>query len=205
MRSMTRLIGHWIHTVKNDPSLGLMAVVTIGLCGILSHRLIMAYSPPPTPIVESPGFKLPASSESSMSGTSPIESALPADFETKLRTLNVPSDWFSATVTDLAGDAIGPADSRWKDRATLLLNALEALPPEARQDIGTYRRANLDTWLMTAQPTQKLETISKQVEDATDVEFFKAFPDRKGTALNPRNLGQVWYAIARTEIAKLKR
>ena len=207
IRLLTSLIAHWIHTVKNDPSLGLMAVITIGLCGILGHRLIATHfpTPRPTPIVESSGFKLPASNESPTSGTSPIEATLSADFENKLRTLNIPSDWFSATVTDLAGDAIGPADSRWKDRATLLLNALEALPPEARQDIGTYRRANLDTWLRNAQPTQKLEMISKQVEDATDVEFFKAFPDRKGTALNPRNLGQVWYAIARTETAKLKR
>ena len=205
-RSLIRLITHWIRAVKNDPSLGLMAVVTIGLCGILGHRLISAQFPASSqPSIESSGFKLPTSNNASTADISPTEAALPADFETKLRSLNVPSDWFSATVTELTGDAIAPQDSRWQDRATLLLKTIEALPPESRQDIGTYRRANLDTWLASAQPTKKLEALSKQVEDATDAEFFKAFPDRKGTALNPRNLGQVWYAIARTETTKLKR
>ena len=204
-RSLIRLITHWIRAVKHDPSLGLMAVVTIGLCGILGHRLISAQFPASSPPPESSGFKLPASNNASTADHSPTEAALPADFETKLRSLNVPLDWFSATVTELTGDAIAPQDSRWQDRATQLLRTIEALPPESRQDIGTYRRANLDTWLASAQPTKKLETLSKQVEDATDAEFFKAFPDRKGTALNPRNLGQVWYAIARTESTKLKR
>ena len=181
-----------------------MAVVAIGLCGILGHRLISAQfttQPPPEPS----GFKLPASNESPSNESIPSEAALPADFETKLRSLNVSSDWFSATVAELAGKAaIAPQDPPWQDRATALLKTLETLPPDARRDIGTYRRANLDTWLMAAQPTKKLEALSKQVEDATDAEFFKAFPDRKGTALNPRNLGQVWYAIARTEAGKLK-
>ncbi len=206
-RSVTQLIAHWIRAVKTDPSLGAMAMVTIGLCGILGHRLISAQFPasPPPPPVESSGFKLPTSKESPSADFAPTEAALPAEFETKLRSLNVPSDWFSATVSELSGDAIAPQDPRWQDRATLLLKTVDALPPESRRDIGTYRRANLDTWLSAAQPTKKLETLSKQIEDATDAEFFRAFPDRKGTALNPRNLGQVWYAIARTETAKLKR
>ena len=206
IRSLTRLTAHWIRTFKNDPVLGIMAVVAIGLCGILGHRLISAQFPtPPLPPAESSGFKLPTSKESPNAEFAPTEAALPAEFETKLRSLSVSSDWFSATVTELTTDAIAPQDPRWQDRATLLLKTLETLSPESRRDIGTYRRANLDTWLTAVQPTQKLETLSKQVEDATDAEFFKAFPDRKGTALNPRNLGQVWYAIARTETAKLKR
>ena len=220
-RSLAQLTAHWIHTTKNDPALGLMAVVAIGLCGILGHRLISAQFPTP-PLsslkssLNSSGFKLPASKESSRAEFSPTEAALPANFETQLRSLNVSSDWFLATVTELTTpteltttvltpDAIALQDPRWQDRATLLLKTVEALPPESRRDIGTYRRANLDTWLRAAQPTQPLETLSQQVEDATDAEFFKVFPDRKGTALNPRNLGQVWYAIARTETAKLKR
>ena len=182
-----------------------MAVVAIGLCGILGHRLISAQFPTPPPPAESSGFKLPTSKESPNAEFAPTEAALPAEFETKLRSLSVSLDWFSATVTELTTDAIAPQDPRWQDRATLLLKTLETLSPESRRYIGNYRRANLDTWLTAAQPTQKLETLSKQIEDATDAEFFKAFPDRKGTALNPRNLGQVWYAIARTETAKLKR
>ena len=205
-RSLARLTAHWIRTLKNDPALGVMAVVAIGLCSILGHRLISAQFPtPPLPPAEPSGFKLPASKESPTSEFAPTEATLSVELETKLRSLNVSSDWFSATVTELTGDAIAPQDSRWQGRATLLVKTLETLPPEFRRDIGTYRRANLDTWLSAGQPTKKLEALSKQVEDATDAEFFKAFPDRKGTALNPRNLGQVWYAIARTETTKLKR
>ncbi len=201
------LIQHWKHHCQTDPTLGLLALITIGLCGLLSYRLIFTRVSSPSilpSIATSPGFSLP----NSLPSESPLpNTALPPDIETQLRSLNLSSDWFSATVTELNGDPIGTSNNqRWIDRANQLIKTLETLSPETRRELGTYRRANLDAWLTTLQtPTQKLDIITKQIEDATDAEFFKAFPDRKGTALNPRNLGQVWYAIARAEIAKLKR
>jgi serine/threonine protein kinase, bacterial len=37
-----------------------------------------------------------------------------------------------------------------------------------------------------------------------DTNFGMTFPDRRGQPLNPRGFGQVWYAIARDQIAALR-
>ncbi len=195
----------WIQKIQADPTLILMGFIAIGLCGTLGYRLISARFPTPaptipSPIPESPGFNLPPANPPSLDTIA--TSALSPEIETKLRSLNVSPEWFSATIAELSGDE--------RDRSNALIKTLEALNPDIRAELGTYRRTNFDAWLTTVQspgqsPGKTNDALTKQIEDATDAEFFKAFPDRKGIALNPRNLGQVWYAIARSEIAKVKR
>ena len=103
----------------------------------------------------------------------------------------------------LKNESMATDDSRWKDAAGNLIKVLEPMAPEVRQGLGNYRRSDFDSWL-SAKNIQSKPNVLKQIETQTDQQFFEKFPNIKGQSLNPRQLGQVWYAIAREVIKNQK-
>lgn len=80
--------------------------------------------------------------------------------------------------------------------AETLLDRLATLSQETRNGMGTYRRSSYDAWLST-----KTTTVSRRsLEVLADAQFVSWFPKQQGKTLNPRILGQIWYAIARDQI-----
>jgi serine/threonine protein kinase, bacterial len=191
-----------VPTLKQDPMLWGMGLLIFGLAGLLGYRMLLARSVNPTSVAtdSTPAFPLAKTSTdpSSIEGT--IVPELPQDLKTQLQRLQVQETWFASTIDEMLGQSgVLPEDDRWKSNSKQLTQALEKLTPEARQNIGSYRRADFDNWLtQSAAKSGPAKPIStKQIEAQTDEQFFALMPDRKGKALNPRQLGQVWYAIAR--------
>ncbi len=195
-------------SLRQDPLLWGMALVIFGLAGLLGYRMLMAQASNqrPTTTESIAAFPLPNTVPSNADlanpdNTSPNPSAppLPEALKTQLRSLQVSENWFAMSLDEMLGQSgISPEDDRWKATSKSLIEALEKLTPEARQTIGSYRRADFDQWLTQASAKSPTKPISsKQVEAQTDEQFFALLPDRKGKALNPRQLGQIWYAIAR--------
>jgi serine/threonine protein kinase, bacterial len=195
-------------SLRQDPLLWGMALVVFGLSGLLGYRILMAQTrnpaaseslPQPSatgptafPLTNSPDPNL---ANPDLTSTPPI---LSDELKTQLRSLQVPENWFTATVDEMLGQSnVAPDDDRWKSSSKTLIQALEKLPPESRQNIGSYRRADFDQWLSQAtSKSNAAKPTSKQIEDQSDAKFFELLPDRKGKSQNPRQLGQLWYAIA---------
>ncbi len=195
-------------SLRQDPLLWGMGLVIFGLAGLLGYRMLTAQASNqrPTTTESIAAFPLPNTVPSNTDlanpdNTNPNPSAppLPEALKTQLRSLQVSENWFATSLDELLGQSgISPEDDRWKASSKTLIEALEKLTPEARQTIGSYRRTDFDQWLTQANAKSPTKPISsKQIEAQTDEQFFALLPDRKGKALNPRQLGQVWYAIAR--------
>ncbi len=195
-------------SVRQDPLLWGMGLVIFGLAGLLGYRMLMAQASNqrPTTAESIAAFPLPNTlpSDSNLANPdattiNPSPSPLPEALKTQLRSLQVSDNWFAMSLDEMLGQSgVSPEDDRWKTASQTLIQALEKLTPEARQNIGSYRRADFDQWLTQATTKSPTKPISsKQIEAQTDEQFFALLPDRKGKALNPRQLGQVWYAIAR--------
>jgi hypothetical protein len=195
-------------SIKQDPVLWILCWVIVGLMGLFGYRMIRASQPNSSDTTGTSPFGTatiaPNSNSSHSSNSLPNLSTeiaadptvnLPTDIKTQLQQLQVPEHWFALTIDELLGQSgISPEDSRWKDNAKNLIQALEKLNLESRQGIGSYRRSDFDSWLT------KANKPAKSVEAQTDQQFFVLFPDRKGKPLNPRQLGQVWYAMARSGV-----
>jgi serine/threonine protein kinase len=142
---------------------------------------------------------------------------LSQQIQTQLQTLNIPTPIFVGTVDELTHDRLSNPSSdraaieqRWNHNAVTLIKKLETLDLQARQGMGTYRRTSYDRWLATAQTSLQTatQTPTHPLHPATanwitDQKFFTWFPEQKGRQLNPRQLGQVWYAIAQQQLAHL--
>lgn len=74
---------------------------------------------------------------------------------------------------------------------------LMSLSDEAVRGMGTYRRVNYEAWLLKARQSG---VSVRAIEMLADARFVSWFPSQKGKRLNPRTLGQVWYAIARDQM-----
>jgi len=180
-----------------------MGALAFGLAGLLGYRILSLQSTDRradgqiTIAPSNPQFPLPSLNASGSSDNQFGAALLSPEIQTQLRSLQVSEDWFIKTVDELVDQpGRSPADAQWQTTGKTLLQVLEKLTPEARQGIGSYRRSVFDRWLTQAAKPM----TSKQLEAQTDQQFFVLFPDRKGKTLNPRQLGQVWYAIARQTI-----
>ncbi len=187
---------------KQDPMLWGMGLLIFGLAGVLGYRMLMARSANQANVVTSsaPAFPIANTPAQPNSIENAITPELPDDVKTQLKSLQIPEAWFASTVDEMLDQpGISPNDDRWKTTSKSLIQALEKITPEARQNIGSYRRSDFDQWLTQAATKSGTSrpVSSKQVEAQTDEQFFALLPDRKGKALNPRQLGQIWYAIAR--------
>ncbi len=97
-----------------------------------------------------------------------------------------------------------PADaalrSEWDSIAAEVLNKLQALSPEARQQLGKYRAADRDRWKVSV---NKLNLSSRTLYDLTDATFFHLFPQYKGQNFINQPIGQVWHGIATDKVQRL--
>ncbi|MER3435080.1 MAG: hypothetical protein C4288_17095 [Leptolyngbya sp. ERB_1_1] len=90
-------------------------------------------------------------------------------------------------------------DSNGTQTPEKLLNQLETLSQEARSGMGTYKRSSYNAWL-----SNQTEMSDRASELLTDSQFVLRFPDQQGKVLNPRTFGQIWYAIARDQMIKIR-
>jgi hypothetical protein len=81
-----------------------------------------------------------------------------------------------------------------------LKDVMAHLTEEARTGMGSYYRRDYERWLAQLSP---LAINQNTVEVLTDTQFFWQFPSLRGKALNPRTLGQIWYAMAHDQIENL--
>ena len=199
---------------RQDPILWGMGLVIFGLSMVFAYRLAYRFLPTQTQS-QSPNTDsnsgpiaglnpIPPRSASFPLPTAPQSSELPPELQTQLRSLQLSESWFVGTTAELLKDeSIAINDSRWKETSSNLLKVLEPMTPEVRQGLGNYRRSDFDSWL-SAKNTPPKPDFSKQIETQTDQQFFEKFPALKGQPLNPRQLGQVWYAIAHEVIKNQK-
>lgn len=75
------------------------------------------------------------------------------------------------------------------------------LAPATRAKLGTYTRNDYDQWQVElGQP----RTGNKTLDSLTDARFHQLFPELRGTRLNPRTYGQIWFAIAEEQLVTAK-
>lgn len=89
----------------------------------------------------------------------------------------------------------------WTTIAQDALTKLESLSPQTRGKLGTYQRADYDRWVT---PESGASVNSRELNVLVNNRFGELFPDQKGKTLNPKTLGQIWYALAEEELTKLK-
>lgn len=128
--------------------------------------------------------------------------------------LGISDSFYSALVNQLfweerpeqQGKALSssPADaalrSEWDSIAAEVLNKLQALSPEARQQLGKYRTADRDRWKAAV---NKLNLSSRALYDLADATFFNLFPQHKGRNFINQPIGQVWHGIATDKLQRL--
>lgn len=93
-----------------------------------------------------------------------------------------------------------PLRSEWDSIAAEVLNKLQALSPEARQQLGKYRAADRDRWKVVV---NKLNLSSRALYDLADATFFQLFPQHKGKTFINQPIGQVWHGIAADKLQRL--
>ncbi|MCY7407566.1 MAG: hypothetical protein LH631_09360 [Alkalinema sp. CAN_BIN05] len=200
---------------RQDPILWGMGLVIFGLSTVFAYRLAYRLLPAQTQsqsqnaAPNSGPNAVPDSIPSGSAASFPLTTAppspqLPPELQTQLRSLQLSEAWFVGTTSELLkNESIAIDDSRWKETSSNLLKVLEPMTPDVRQGLGNYRRSDFDSWL-SAKNSPPKPNFSKQIESQTDQQFFEKFPALKGQPLNPRQLGQVWYAIAREVIKNQK-
>jgi serine/threonine-protein kinase len=90
--------------------------------------------------------------------------------------------------------------SQWDSLAVETLNKLQALSPEARQQLGNYQAAEREQWKTAI---NKLNLSSRTLYDLTDATFFQLFPQHEGKNFINQPIGQVWHGIATDKLQRL--
>jgi serine/threonine protein kinase, bacterial len=152
------------------------------------------------------------SSEKSQSGDAGISMdtlrerrrQLEIDFEFLL---TLTDDVFYAKYPDLQGQKLSNDNAQqdlrkeWNGMANDLLTKLESLSADTRGKLGSYQRADYDRWVS---PNSGASLNERELNVLVNTRFSQLFPDQKSKSLNPKTFGQIWYAIAEEELAKLK-
>jgi serine/threonine protein kinase len=163
--------------LHRDPLLLILSVAFIGLMSIALWRIAHVV---PVKLPQAGLFKPPAV-------TKPADKAKPNNLD-KAEKLGMTSDLLDRIRQELPNS----------DKA---LNAqLNRLSEEARNGMGSYYRRDYDRWFATL---ADLRISQPTVDTITDTLFYLRFPELQGKQLNPRTLGQIWYAIARDQITDL--
>ncbi|MBE9192434.1 serine/threonine protein kinase [Gloeocapsopsis crepidinum LEGE 06123] len=98
------------------------------------------------------------------------------------------------------GSADEQLRSEWDSLAAETLNKLQALSPEARQQLGKYRTADREQWKVAI---NKLNLSSRALYDLADATFFQLFPQYKGKNFINQPIGQVWHGVAADKLQRL--
>lgn len=89
----------------------------------------------------------------------------------------------------------------WDEMAANLLDKLEGLSAEQRSQLGNYTPADITRWKAAV---NKLHLSSAALFDLADGQFFRLFPEQRGQDFLDRPVGQVWQAIAASELNALQ-
>jgi serine/threonine protein kinase, bacterial len=84
--------------------------------------------------------------------------------------------------------------------ADKLNQQLNRLSDEARNGMGNYYRRDYERWFATV---AQMKISQPTIDILSDTLLYLRFPELQGKTLNPRTLGQLWYAIARDQITAL--
>jgi serine/threonine-protein kinase len=121
--------------------------------------------------------------------------------------LTLTDDVFYAKHPDMQGKKLGNESAQqdlrkeWNGIANDLLTKLESLSTTTRGKLGTYQRADYDRWIA---PSSGASLNERELNVLVNNRFAQLFPEQKDKTLNGRTFGQIWYAIAEEELAKLK-
>jgi serine/threonine-protein kinase len=99
-----------------------------------------------------------------------------------------------------------PADAGWRERwdsaAAESLDKLATLSAPARQKLGSYNQDDIDRQKVEI---NELHLSSRSLNDLTDAQFFRLFPEfNRGENLRDLPVGQVWQAIAASQVEAVK-
>lgn len=83
--------------------------------------------------------------------------------------------------------------AEWDQTAAELLDKLESLSLEARQQLGTYTTQDRDRWKAQV---NKRYISSRALYDLADAAFFEMFPQQRGKNFLKQPIGQVWHSLA---------
>jgi serine/threonine protein kinase, bacterial len=164
-------------SIHRDPVLLILSIAFIGLMSIALWRIahVVPIKLPQAGLFPPPAVTKPAAKTK----TSNLD---------KAEKLGMPSDLLDRIRQELPNS----------DKA---LNAqLNRLSEEARNGMGKYYRRDYDRWFATL---VDLKISQPTVDALTDTLFYLRFPELQGKELDPRTLGQIWYAIARDQITAL--
>jgi len=162
-----------------------------------------------------PSAPSPRATASPLNASPKAESASDEALRDRRRQLNIDFPFFTSLVDEVfyakypqqrsrkLGDTEqDKSKGEWNTIASSTMAKLATLKPETRSKMGSYRRANYDTWLATLGETSAKS--SPRLDALADSRFFQLFPEQKGKTLNPRTFGQVWYAIADEQLSTAK-
>jgi len=89
---------------------------------------------------------------------------------------------------------------QWYKIADQLLSKLEILSVTARQNLGSYTKADRNR---TVAGINQVFVGSRSLYDLTDAAFFALFPDQKGKNFVTQPIGQIWNAIAQDKASNI--
>jgi serine/threonine-protein kinase len=90
----------------------------------------------------------------------------------------------------------------WNEIVAEWLNLLETnLSEPARQKLGSYTKADRDSW---KQQVNQLYVSSRSLFDLTDARFFALFPEQQGQNFIDQPIGQVWHGIAADQVSAVQ-
>ncbi|MFO7144806.1 serine/threonine protein kinase, partial [Arthrospira sp. PCC 8006] len=88
---------------------------------------------------------------------------------------------------------------RWDQIAHEVLNELETLSDESRQDLGSYTQADLNSWISTA---NRLNLSTAELFNLADTQFYQLFPERRDQgSIEAEPLIQIWRGIVRDRLS----
>jgi serine/threonine-protein kinase len=119
---------------------------------------------------------------------------------------------FYAQKPELNGRSLssGPEDAllrdEWISMAEDLLYKIKRanLSTPARRQLGSYSSKNEKIWREQARAGQWGNYTINQLNKDTNEKFEQLFPGQQPGKMNPRTLGQIWYALATDQVSKVK-
>jgi len=99
-----------------------------------------------------------------------------------------------------------PDDEEWRSRwdaiAADWLDVLDThLSARARRQLGSYGPADREQWQQTL---LQINVGDRALQDLTDAQFFRLFPDLQGEDFLDQPLGQIWYGMAADQVRAIQ-
>lgn len=204
----------------------LLLIGLIILCSLVSWRIFAFLRTQPegatrTPVAPAGPTQQPAGTASPSNGSptgtaSQDESSTQAALRSRRRNLGIDYRFLADLVDEIfyakhpewrgktldARTEQGAMRQEWLALSNTTMDKLETLPPELRRKLGSYKPVEYQTWLSDLGETGR---SSPTLDGLADQRLVELFPDLKGKPLNPKTTGQVWYALAESQLPQAKR